>query len=193
MQLALEDCTGKVCAWANVEVRSLKLGYKADYRLMMQDISERCVDLLGDWHAASKFHAEPDAGVDSRTAGQRFAFVRALLEAPAFRDALHRITTRPHEQWQEQPQVQPLAHGVRPSRSMQVQIARGTRRTALPITHPLASRMPTVPEHVNGWQGTRIQDTPENRFVKFALRGFQHFEPHRVSRRPVGLSQTGLV
>ena len=158
-----------------MEVRSRKLDYKTDYRLMMEDISARCVDLLGDWRAAAHFKAVPDAGADARTAGQRFAFVRALLDSQGFRDALHRITSQPHQRWELQAQDQALARGIRPDRRTLTQLARGARRVPLPATHPLQGRLASVPERVTVWRAVHVEDTPENRFVKFALQGFQHF------------------
>jgi hypothetical protein len=175
MQLVLEDAAGQPQGWAGVEVRSRKLDYKADYRRMMEDISARCVDLLGDWRAPSQFKVVPDAGNDALTVGQRFAFVRALLEGPGFRDALHRIISQPHQRWDHAPHHQALSRGFKPGRQAMTQLAQGARRVALPAQHPLRARLASVPERITVMRATETEDTPENRFVKFALRSFQHF------------------
>lgn len=184
MPLVLEDASSNAVAWAQLEIRSRKLDYKADYRQMMEDISARCIDLLGDWKSASQFKAEPDAGTDAQTAGQRFAFVRGLLDAESFRTALHRITSHPHQRWEQEANEQPIGRGFRPDRSTLSQLARGKRRGALPASHPLHARLGSVPERITVMRASLTEDTPENRFVKFALQGFQHFVAsvaHKVS------------
>ncbi len=184
LQLALVDASGQAVAWAAVEVRSRKLGYKADYRQMMEDISARCVDLLGDWQAASQLKLVPDAGHDAATIGQRFAFVRALLDGPGFRDALHRILSQPHQRWQRTPQQQALGRGVRPGRQLLVQLARGGGRMPVPAQHPLHPRLASLPDSITLQRAAPTDDTPENRFVKFALRGFQAFLGQVAARVP---------
>ena len=91
---------GVVVGRASVEVRSRKLSYKADYQHMLKDITKRCIDLLQEMRSPSAFNVEPDPGNDPETIGQRFAFVRALLQNRAFENALHRITTHPQQMWQ---------------------------------------------------------------------------------------------
>ncbi len=81
--LVVRDAAGSPVGSAAVEVRSRKLNYKADYRQMMENITVRCVDLLQELRAPSVFKAIPDPGHDSATLGQRFAFVRALLQSRA--------------------------------------------------------------------------------------------------------------
>ena len=175
LQLALVDGTGSAVAWAAVEVRSRKLDYKADYRRMMEDISARCVDLLGDWQAPSQLKLAPDAGNDAATIGQRFAFVRALLDGPGFRDALHRILSQPHQRWEARPKEHALGRGVRPGRQLLVQLARGGGRVPVPAQHPLHQRLASLPGSITLRRATPSEDTLENRFVKFVLRGFQAF------------------
>lgn len=174
MPLVVEDEAGQALAWAEVEVRSRKLDYRADYRLMMEDISSRCVDLLGDWRGVSQFKAEPDLLGDPQTMGQRFAFVKALLDSQGFRDALHRITSHPHQGRDTELEPRALGRGMRADRRIQAQLSRGGRRNAVPAGHPLA-RLGTLPEQVLVSRGTATEDTPENRFVKFALEGFRRF------------------
>ncbi len=166
---------GVVLGRASVEVRSRKLGYKADYQQMLQDITARCVDLLQDMRSPSAFNAEPDPGNDPATIGQRFAFVRALLQNRAFENALHRISTHPHQIWQHEAEDRPLSRGFKPSGKLLRQLAQGGRRVNVPLAHPLHSTLKTLPEHIHVNRGVLTEDTPENRFVKFALRSFHQF------------------
>lgn len=163
---------------ASLEVRSRKLDYKDDYQQMMGEIGTHCVDLLQDVRAPSLMNAVPEPGADSRTIGQQFAFVRALLRSHAFDNALHRIASRPHQIWQNEEREQPIARGFRPTGKLIRQMATGSRRVALPDKHPLRIAVPnlsSLPETVAVNRSILTTDTPENRFVKFALLSFQQF------------------
>ncbi len=166
---------GVVLGRASIEVRSRKLSYKVDYQHMLQDITARCVDLLQEMRSPSTFNAEPDPGNDPATVGQRFAFVRALLQNRAFENALHRITTHPHQTWLHEAEDRPLSRGFKPSGKLLRQLAQGGRRVNVPATHPLQSTLTTLPERITVDRATLTTDTPENRFVKFALRSFHRF------------------
>ncbi len=165
-------------AFASVEVRSRKLGYKDDYQQMMSEIGTQCVDLLQDLRAPSLFNAVPEPGADARTIGQQFAFVRALLRSDEFDNALHRIASRPHQIWQHEEREQPISRGFRPTGKLVRQMATGSRRVKLPEGHPLLTAVPgltSLPERVAVNRSILTTDTPENRFVKFALRSFHQF------------------
>ena len=175
LPLVVTDASGAVLARADLEVRSRKLNYKADYQQMLEDITEHCVDLLQEMRAPSLFNAEPDPGHDPATLAQRFAFVRGLLQSTGFDNALHRITTHPHQIWQHEAHERSISRGFKPSGKVLRQLAQGSRRVAVPATHSLHAALPTLPEFVTVTRATPTQDTPENRFVKFALRSFHGF------------------
>jgi predicted component of viral defense system (DUF524 family) len=175
LPVVLTDANGAVLARADLEVRSRKLNYKADYQQMLEDITAHGVDLLQELKAPSLFNAEPDPGRDPATLAQRFAFVRGLLQSTGFDNALHRITTHPHQIWQHTPHEHSISRGFKPSGKVMRQLAQGSRRVAVPATHPLYTTLPTLPELMAVTRATPTQDTPENRFVKFALRAFHGF------------------
>lgn len=175
LPLEVKDTVGKVVARASLEVRSSKLNYKADYQQMLGDITTQCLDLLQELRAPSMFNAEPDPGKDPATIAQRFAFVRALLQSPSFNNALHRITTHPHQVWRREQEVRAISRGFKPSGKLQRQLAQGSRRVDVPPTHPLCTTLATLPARVTVDRATLTEDTPENRFVKFALRTFHRF------------------
>ncbi len=175
LPLVVTDAGGAELARCDLEVRSRKLNYKADYQQMLEDITAHCVDLLQEMKAPSLFNAEPDPGHDPATLAQRFAFVRALLQSTGFDNALHRITTHPHQIWQHQKHERSINRGFKPSGKVLRQLAQGSRRVAVPATHPLNATLATLPEFITVTRATPTQDTAENRFVKFALRSFHGF------------------
>ncbi len=175
LPLAVLDIGGSVLARADLEVRSRKLNYRADYQQMLEDITAHCVDLLQEMKAPSLFNAVPDPGRDPATLAQRFSFVRGLLQSTEFDNALLRITTHPHQLWQQEAYGHSINRGFRPSGKSLRQLAQGSRRVSVPSTHPLHATLPTLPEFITVTRATPTQDTPENRFVKFALRSFHGF------------------
>ncbi|MDO8319088.1 DUF2357 domain-containing protein [Rhodoferax sp.] len=175
LPLVVTDASGALLARADLEVRSRKLNYKADYQQMLEDITLRSVDLLQELKAPALFNAEPDPGHDPATLAQRFAFVRGLLQSSGFDNALHRITTHPHQIWQHEAHERSINRGFKPSGKVLRQLAQGSRRVVVPPAHPLHATLPTLPEFITVTRATPTQDTPENRFVKFALRSFHGF------------------
>jgi predicted component of viral defense system (DUF524 family) len=193
LPLVLKNAQGVELARADLEVRSRKLSYKADYQHMLEDITAHCVDLLQELRAPSLFNAEPDPGNDPTTLAQRFAFVRGLLQSTAFDNALHRITTHPHQTWQHEAHERSISRGFKPSGKVLRQLAQGTRRVAVPAAHPLHATLPTLPEFITVTRATPTHDTPENRFVKFALRSFHGFLDTMRKRVPDQAKDARLV
>ena len=90
------------------------------------------------------------------------------------------ITTHPHQMWQHDVEDRPLSRGFKPSGKQLRQLAQGGRRVKVPEAHPLHSTLQTLPEHITVTRATLTKDTPENRFVKFALRSFHRFFGHHA-------------
>lgn len=173
--LLVRNDSGSVLGMAAVEVRSKKLGYRDDYRLMLEDITERCIDLLMDLRAPTALRAAPDPGQSPRTIAQRFAFLKALLGSRQFQNALHRVASHPHQRWEPEEATIETRRGFRPSARSLRELARAPRRVPLPSTHPLAARVPSLPEGISLYRNVQTEDTPENRFIKFALQSFSGF------------------
>lgn len=170
------------CASATVEVRSVKLGYRDDYRTMLQDIAERSVDLLLQVAAPSMVSLASDNLASSSSLLQRFFFVKGLLEAPAFSQALQHLMRLPHSSLLASRSEAPLGKAGRGDRSMSRQIASRYPRVLLSPNHPLAGRlMPNTPELATIPRDIEIvfyedtQDTFENRFIKYAISSFATF------------------
>ena len=160
---------------AAVEVRSQKVEYRTDYRRMMEDITEQCVSLLMELRSPSGMHFAPDPGKSSETIHQRFAFLRSLIGSRHFKDALHRIFSHPHRRWEPEDTVCDIRKSFRPGARILRQLAGGNRRTLLPGVHPLANSFASFPERISAYRNIQTDDTPENRFVKFALLSFRSF------------------
>lgn len=166
---------GEILGRAALEVRSSKVSYREDYRSMLEDITEQCVALLMELRAPSSARLAPEPGKTPETIHQRFAFLRALIGSRHFRDALHRIATHPHRRWEPEETACETRRGFKPDARALRQLARSPRRTALPADHPLERIVPSLPERISVHRAVQNDDTPENRFVRFALRSFTVF------------------
>jgi predicted component of viral defense system (DUF524 family) len=176
-RLGLVACNaaGIIIGRAALEVRSRKLSYRNDYRQMLEDITEQCVELLMDLRAPAAMRIAPEPGRSPDTINQRFAFLRSLIGSRQFRDALHRITTHPHQRWEPEETICDTHRGFRPDAKVVRQLARATRRSSLPVTHPLAKVVASLPERISIYRNVQSEDTPENRFIKFVLQTFVSF------------------
>lgn len=173
--LLARDNTGEIVGRAALEILSHKLDYRSDYRRMLEDITKQCMGLLMELRAPSAMRAAPDPGQTPETLHQRFEFLRALIGSRTFRDALHRISTYPHRRWEPEETSCDTRRSFRPNSRSLRQLARAPRRTPLPGGHPLSKTVLSLPERISHYRNVQTEDTPENRFVKFALKNFFSF------------------
>jgi hypothetical protein len=96
LPIVLESDDGKEVGRAHIEVRTNKLDYYRDYRLMLDLIAEKSIGLLLDIHAPAQVRLAPESDSDSPSLHERFAFIRHLLTSHEFRDAINLIVAMPH-------------------------------------------------------------------------------------------------
>lgn len=175
LDLVLLDVNGNVADRLPIEVRSEKIGYRDDYRVMLEFITNRCIDLLTRIRSPASGLMMPDPGNDPKTIGQRFAFLQSIIGSQEFTDALERITQLPHESLERIFKKVPSSRGFRPSSYAAKRIACSSRRTQLVKSHPMAEKFDSFPEYIRLPHKCITTDTPENRFIKFALQNFLFF------------------
>lgn len=173
--LTVRNEAGDLAGTAAIEIFSKKVGYRDDYRSMMEEITEQCVSLLMELRSPTALRFAPDPGKSAETIHQRFAFLRSLIGSRHFRNSLLRITTHPHCCWEPEETVCDIRRGFRPDARSLRQLARGSRRVPLPEGHSLRETVPSLPERITVYRNVQTDDTPENRFVKFALMSFSGF------------------
>lgn len=159
-----------------LEVQSIKSGYRNDYRDMLELITEKCTDLLLQVNSPVSHHFEIDYTKDSQTLYQKFAFIKSVIGTDEFAEAVHRIVTTPVTKWTEATKEKDIRNARRYSNANLKEIQKGRRRTKLPESHYLRSYgIDTLPERVTTIKKTDSVDTPENRFIKYALENFLKF------------------
>lgn len=168
--------TEEAIAKIQLEVQSVKSGYRDDYRDMLELITEKCTDLLLQANSPVSQHFEIDYTKDSQTLYQKFAFIKSVIGTDEFAEAIHRIVTAPVTTWTEITEEKDIRNARRFSNTNIKDILKGGKRTKLPENHYLSNYgIDSLPERITTIRKTDSVDTPENRFIKHALENFLKF------------------
>lgn len=164
------------CKSIDLEVQSVKSGYRDDYRDMLELITEKCTDLLLQSNSPVSHHFDVDYSKDSQTLYQKFAFIKSIINSAEFKDAVHRVVTAPVTKWSETHEQKDIRSVRRFSNKNVKELVKGGKRTNLPSGHYLEKYgLKTLPERITSVRKTDSVDTPENRFIKHSLETFLKF------------------
>ena len=163
------------CGEVKLEVQSVKTSYRQDYRHMLEEITEKCTDLLLQHSSPVSQYFEVDFNADANTLYQRFAFIKSILESVEFNDSVNKIISAPVTKWKESETIKDIRSVKRFNNSAIRQLTNTRNRIDLPNGHALKSRLKSIPSKIKNNNKTETVDTPENRFVKHALISFQSF------------------
>ena len=168
--------TDENCKSIYLEVQSKKAGYRDDYRDMLELITEKCTDLLLKSNSPVSHYLDVDYSKDSQTLYQKFAFIKSIINSDEFKDAVHRIVTAPVTNWSETPEQKDIRSVRRFSNKNVKELVKTGNRAYLPEQHYLRGYgLETLPERIMSVRKTDSVDTPENRFIKHALKTFLKF------------------
>lgn len=158
------------------EVRSYKSSYREDYRHMLNYITEQCAEIVLQHSSPVIQNLTFDYDADAQTLYQRFAFVRSVIESDEFEESVHRVLTMPVSAWKEREEDIDTRRAGRLGASAVRAFAKGKNRLELPENHSLrAFGIESIPATIPRRKRFETVDTPENRFVLFALTTFQQF------------------
>jgi predicted component of viral defense system (DUF524 family) len=160
-----------------VEVRSVKTDYRNEYRKMLEDITAECTELLMNHTSPVTQKYMVDFDVDSETLYQRFAFVKAIVDSENFRNAVLRVISMPVTLWKKRNEEIDVRRIRKISPNQMRQIATKSNRIPLPIGFSLRKngKLKSVPSKLISTIKIDTVDTPENRFIKHALKEFERF------------------
>lgn len=168
--------TSQECCKVELEVQSIKSGYRDDYRDMLEFITEKSTDLLLRANSPVSQHFEIDYTKDSQTLYQKFVFIKSVIGSDEFAEAIHRIVTVPVTKWTETSEEKDSRNVRRFSNANIKELLKGSKRTSIPDSHYLRNYgINTLPERITSIRKTDSVDTPENRFIKHALENFLKF------------------
>src|SRR6056297_2654497 len=157
-----------------LEVQSRKTDYRTEYRFMLEEITEKCTDLLMQYTSPANQPFDVDHDEDPKTLYQRFAFLKSVLGSEEFWTAVHRVTTNPVTAWMQTDEHRDIRSVRRMTRNIVRQLAGSSNRVPLNEGHGLYKHMDSVPEKVITRGKVDSVDTPENRFIKYALETFMN-------------------
>ncbi len=159
-----------------LEIQSIKAGYRDDYRDMLELITEKCTDLLMQANTPVSHHFESDYTKDSKSLYQKFAFISSIIRTDEFAESVHRIVSAPVTTWKEINEKRDVRQARRFSNGNLRELVKGSNRTAIPKNHHLRSYgLNSLPGKISFLRKSDSVDTPENRFVKHALQVFLKF------------------
>jgi len=178
----INNVTSEIVATGAVEVRSVKLGYREEYRSMLDDIGKRLMDMLFDIRSPTQMALKSAWRDESRFLQQQIEFLRETVQSVAFRAAVQRVVTYPHRSTQAETTIRPIQKSGQVDRNISRQIVTKGPRHPLPETHPLYSHLtsigvaqPSLPYHVTVLRKIDDLDTNDNRFIKHVLVTFRDF------------------
>lgn len=168
----LKTSTNEKVSELRLEIRSIKTSYREDYRRMLEEIAEKCTDLLMQHSSPVVQTFTVDLEKDSETAYQRFAFIKSVIDSQEFESAVHKILSGPTTKWKQTIVDKPIQAVRGLNRKTIRQFASSSQRVKTPPDHSLYNIIKSLPERVQVAIKEETVDTPENRFIKFALENF---------------------
>lgn len=152
-------------------------GYRENYRSMLEDITEKCTELLMQSNSPVNQYFNPDFSKENKTIYQKFSFVKSVINKDEFEEALLKIFTSPKTNWVNKEERVDVRSLKRISNKNVQEIVRGTNRIPLPKNHHLrtATKLESVPSKINNYRQEPSLDNPENRFVKHSLQEYLQF------------------
>ena len=176
------DDAKSAVASALLDVRSLKLDYRTEYRGMLRRLSDEMAGLVADARSSAKagFRSTFEVRTDAGWLQIQLELLRETLDSADFSAALQRILSFPHERLSTVSDSVSTDRPIRWTPSAVRQLVTGNPRREVPATHPLRTQLglESVAERVLVPRKSRDLDTLENRFVKFALGEFRAFLTH---------------
>jgi len=171
-------------ASALIDIRSLKLDYRTEYRGMVRRMSDEIAGLVIDSRASAKFSfaSNYQERSDQGWLQLQLELLREIIDSGEFSAALQRILTYPHERLSTTIDSVAADRPIRWSSSAVRQLATGNPRRDLPLDHPLRIKagLTSVADRVQVPRRSSDADTAENRFVKHALGEFRAFLSHAM-------------
>lgn len=180
--LPLEIIGGEEPFSFELEVRSLKMDYRSDYRTMLEDIAKESASLVLLYSSPIFQTLSVDYDLNSQSIYQKFAFVQSMIDSDEFLNSMNRIIYLPIKKFKNEIQTQNIG-SVKKITSFHIkQFKNSSSRILIPNTNQLSRTIATLPVKINSVINSDTVDTSENRFIKYALSEFFRFVSSFCSR-----------
>jgi predicted component of viral defense system (DUF524 family) len=172
-------------ASALLDVRSLKLEYRTEYRGMLRRLADELSGLVADARSSAKvgFRSSFEERTDEGWLQIQLELLREILDSTECSAALNRIVRFPHERLATVTESVSSDRPIRWTPSTVRQLVTRNPRREVPSSHSLRSSLglETIAAQIDVAHKSRDLDTPENRFVKFGLGEFRAFLAHALT------------
>ena len=183
LELEIEK-DGKVELKYHLEVLATKFdanndydkSYRKHYRLMLEEITDKCTELLMQSNSPINQYFEPNYDEEHRDVlYQKFSFVKSVINKTEFEESLLRIINSPKTTWVNREESADIRSFKRFTNKNVREMLRGENRMLVPKTHPLSARLECIPTKINNYKQEPSLDNAENRFIKHALQVYLQF------------------
>lgn len=161
------------------EIQSVKINYRADYRIMLNEITKYYTDLVMQQGSQVTQEFQVDETASYTTLYQRFSFVRSIVEDVQFDEAIHKIISNPVRKLADISVERHIESVHRISRSGMRQVASRNDR----VPYSFIDGINSLPRHLTVNHKTDSIDTPENQFIKYVLTCFYDFCSSLAAKR----------
>lgn len=160
-----------------IEVRSVKSGYRSDYRYMLKSITDKCTDLIMQIDSPVTQFFETDFDKNPETLYQRFSFVKSLIDSSEFEEAVQKIISSPTTYWQNSLTDKDIRNIRHFDQKCVKQLVNKSNRLKIQESNSLSTRfgLTSIPAKIESLQKIESINTPENRFIKHILEEFLLF------------------
>jgi hypothetical protein len=150
--------------------------YRENYRTMLENITEKCTDLLMQINSPVLQNFETDFNENNETIYQRFCFVSSLINSKEFEEAIQKIISSPKTIWTNEIEQSDIRKIKRFSSNEIRQLTSSSNRIKLHESHFLYSKgIYSIPSKIYSTKKIENIDNAENRFVKHALEVYLSF------------------
>lgn len=152
------------------------LSYRENYRKMLEDITDKCTDLMMQINTPVTQNVTIDFSKEPKTIYQRFCFVKSFLDTEEFEEAILRVISNPSTTWSSEEVAIKSSQIKRINRSMTKQLINASNRMDSSSIYYLNDvGLSSIPTSIQSTRRVESIDTPENRFIKHVLHVFLNF------------------
>ncbi len=156
--------------------RSIDKSYRNNYRQMLEDITEKCSELLMQVNTPVYQNFDVNYDNDANTVYQRFSFIKSFIDSEDFASAISKIISNPSTTWEQEDVMIHTNQVKRVTGKFIRQLTSHGQRTSVPESHYLYQQgLKSIPEKIESTRKVESLDTSENRFIKHALETFRQF------------------
>lgn len=149
--------------------------YREYYRLMLEEITDKCTELLMQSNSPVNQYFEPNFEKDNQVLYQKFSFVKSVINRDEFEESVLRIIRSPKTTWINREEKADIRSIKKFTNKNVQQLLRGNNRLPLPSTHRLRDSLESIPTKIYSYKQEPSLDNAENRFIKHALQVYLQF------------------